>query len=100
MKQALENATDEDRAAVNEMLHDLNELLEKHRRGEDTAEDFDEFMDKHGDFFPENPQNIDELLDALAQRAAAAQRMLNSMTPEQRAGADGALRAGVRVARS
>ena len=33
-------------------------------------------MDKHGDFFPENPQNIDELLDALAQRAAAAQRML------------------------
>ena len=41
-------------------------------------------MDKHGDFFPENPQNIDELLDALAQRSAAAQRMLNSMTPEQR----------------
>ena len=37
MKQALENATDEDRAAINEMLADLNELLEKHRRGEDTA---------------------------------------------------------------
>jgi uncharacterized protein with von Willebrand factor type A (vWA) domain len=84
MKQALENATDEDRAAINEMLDDLNDLLEKHRLGEDTNEDFDEFMDKHGDFFPENPQNIDELLDALAQRSAAAQRMLNSMTPEQR----------------
>ena len=41
-------------------------------------------MDKHGDFFPENPQNIDELLDSLAQRAAAAQRMRNSMTQEQR----------------
>jgi len=85
MKQALENATDEDRAQVNEMLGDLNELLEKHRRGEDTPEDFAEFMDKHGDFFPENPQDIDELLDSLAQRAAAAQRMLNSMSPEQRA---------------
>jgi uncharacterized protein with von Willebrand factor type A (vWA) domain len=84
MKEALENATDEDRAAINEMLSDLNELLEKHRLGTDTNDDFDEFMDKHGDFFPENPQNIDELLDALAQRAAAAQRMLNSMTPEQR----------------
>jgi uncharacterized protein with von Willebrand factor type A (vWA) domain len=84
MKQALENATDEDRAAVNEMLSDLNDLLEKHRNGADTPADFDAFMDKHGDFFPENPQNIDELLDALAQRAAAAQRMLNSMTPEQR----------------
>ena len=85
MKQALENATDEDRAAINAMLEDLNELLEKHQRGEDTQEDFEEFMDKHGDFFPENPQNIDELLDAMAQRAAAAQRMLNSMSAEQRA---------------
>ncbi len=84
MKQALEGATDEDRAAINEMLDDLNELLEKHQRGEDTDEDFEQFMDKHGDFFPERPHNIDELLDALAQRSAAAQRMLNSMSPEQR----------------
>ncbi len=85
MKQALENATDEDRAAINEMLTDLNELLEKRNRGEDSQEDFDEFMAKHGDFFPENPQNLDELLDAMAARAAAAQRMLNSMSAEQRA---------------
>jgi uncharacterized protein with von Willebrand factor type A (vWA) domain len=84
MKQALEGATEEDRAAINEMLTDLNELLEKHAMGQDTPEDFQEFMDKHGDFFPENPENVDELLDALAQRAAAAQRMLNSMSPEQR----------------
>src|SRR6478609_7850797 len=80
MKQALENATDEDRAAVNEMLGDLNELLEKHGSGADSQEDFDEFMAKHGDFFPENPRNVDELLDSMAQRAAAAQRMLNSMS--------------------
>ena len=85
MKQAMENATDEDRQRVNEMLIDLNRMLEAHRLGEDTDQMFSEFMDKHGDFFPENPQNIDELLDALAQRSAAAQRMMNSMTPEQRA---------------
>ncbi len=85
MKQALESATDEDRRAVNEMLGDLNELLEKHARGEDTPEDFREFMRKHGQHFPEGPQDIDELLDTLAQRSAAAQRMLNSMSPEQRA---------------
>jgi uncharacterized protein with von Willebrand factor type A (vWA) domain len=84
MKQALENATDEDRAAINEMLNDLNGLLAKHAAGTDTSQDFDDFMDKHGEYFPENPQNIDELLDALAKRSAAAQRMLNSMTPEQR----------------
>jgi uncharacterized protein with von Willebrand factor type A (vWA) domain len=84
MKQALESATDEDRAAINEMLTDLNDLLSKHAAGQDTQQDFDEFMAKHGAFFPENPQNVDELIDALAQRAAAAQRMMNSMTAEQR----------------
>lgn len=84
MKQAMENATDEDRAAIQEMLSDLNELLEKRARGEDTQADFDDFMARHGQHFPENPQDLDELLDALAQRSAAAQRMLNSMTPEQR----------------
>ncbi|MGM9470396.1 vWA domain-containing protein [Pseudarthrobacter sp. YS3] len=84
MKQALQNATEEDRAAVNGMLRDLNGLLEKHRRGEDTAADFQEFMARHGHFFPENPQTVEELIDALAQRAAAAQRLLQSMTPEQR----------------
>jgi uncharacterized protein with von Willebrand factor type A (vWA) domain len=84
MKNALENATDEDRAAINEMLDDLNGLLEKRQQGADTPDDFEQFMAKHGEFFPENPQSLDELLDAMAQRAAAAQRMLNSMSPEQR----------------
>ena len=84
MKQALENATDDDRAAVNEMLKDLNALLEAHRLGEPIDEQFADFMNKHGDYFPDNPQNIDELLDSLAARAAAAQRMRNSMTQEQR----------------
>jgi uncharacterized protein with von Willebrand factor type A (vWA) domain len=84
MKNALENATDEDRAAITEMMQDLNALLESHKRGDDTQQQFDEFMEKHGQYFPENPQTIDELLDTLAQRAAAAQRMRNSMTQEQR----------------
>ncbi len=84
MKQALEGATEEDRAAVAEMLSDLNDLLEKHAAGEDTDQDFRDFMDKHGGFFPEQPKDMDELLDSLAQRAAAAQRMLNSMSEEQR----------------
>lgn len=84
MKQALEGATDEDRQRISEMLNDLNELLDKHSRGEDTEEDFEQFMAEHGEFFPENPQNVEELLDSLAQRAAAAQRLRNSLTPEQR----------------
>lgn len=85
MKEALEGATDEDRAAIAEMLRDLNVLLGKHRAGMATDEDFRDFMAKHGQQFPENPRNIDELVELLAQRSAAAQRLLNSMTPEQRA---------------
>ncbi len=42
-------------------------------------------MERFGDFFPENPETLDELLEVMAQRMAAMQAMLNSMTPEQRA---------------
>jgi uncharacterized protein with von Willebrand factor type A (vWA) domain len=86
MKEALQQTTPEDVERINEMLTDLNALLAAHAQGRsDVPELFDEFMAKHGEFFPENPQNVEELIDVLAQRAAAAQRMLNSMTPEQRA---------------
>jgi uncharacterized protein with von Willebrand factor type A (vWA) domain len=88
MKEAMENATDEDRQRVNDMLDDLNELLDKHAAGNDSPQDFQDFMDKHGEFFPENPKNIDELLDSLAKRAAAAQRFRNSLSADQRAELD------------
>ncbi len=88
MKEALEGATDQDRQRVTEMLDDLNGLLDKHGRGEDTKVDFQDFMDKHGEFFPENPRNVEELLDSLAKRAAAAQRFRNSLSAEQRAELD------------
>ncbi len=88
MKQALENATDEDRQRVNDMLDDLNDLLDRNAQGEATQQDFDEFMAKHGEFFPDNPRNIDELLDSLAKRSAAAQRFRNSLSADQRAELD------------
>ena len=85
MKEALESTTPEDVERIREMLADLNSLLAAHAAGRpDVPQLFDEFMAKHGEFFPENPRDVDELIDALAARAAAAQRMLNSMSPEQR----------------
>ena len=86
MKEALQNTTPEDIERINEMLSDLNSLLSAHAQGHPQIDQlFSEFMAKHGEFFPENPRTVDELIDVLAARAAAAQRMLNSMTPEQRA---------------
>ncbi|MFC7404701.1 hypothetical protein [Georgenia alba] len=84
IKEALQNATDADRAAMRTMVDDLAELLAAHRRGEDTRERFEQFMAEHGRFFPDDPTDVEELIDSLAQRAAAAQRMRNSMTQEQR----------------
>src|SRR5947208_696090 len=71
MKQAMENATPEDVERIREMLDDLNDLLANHAAGQDTTEQFQQFMQQHGEFFPENPQNTEELIDLLAQRAAA-----------------------------
>ncbi|MXP22825.1 VWA domain-containing protein [Gordonia sp. HNM0687] len=88
MKEALEGAGEQDRQRISEMLKDLNELLDAHNRGADTTEQFDDFMRKHGEYFPENPRNTEELIDSLAQRAAAAQQFYNSLTPEQRAELD------------
>src|SRR5690242_3811206 len=85
MKQAMQNVTPGDVEHIREMLDDLNSLLANHAQGQDTQQQFAEFMAQHGEFFPENPQNTDELVDLLAQRAAAAQRMLNSMSAQQRA---------------
>ena len=50
------------------------------------------FMERHGEFFPGNPQSLDELLEQMAQSMAQMQQLLNSMTPEQRAQLHGARR--------
>src|SRR5439155_186688 len=65
---------------LKEMLHDLNDLLGRHSRGEDTADAFAQFMQRHGEFFPEQPQSVDELVDALARRAAAGERLMRSLS--------------------
>ena len=84
MKQALESPDPEVMQRVKDMLADLNALLAAHARNEDTTDAFRDFMDQHGEFFPEQPETIEELIDALARRQAAAQRMLATLRPEQR----------------
>lgn len=84
MRDALANPDPAAMERVQQMMSDLNDMLDRDSRGEHTQEDFDQFMQKYGDMFPENPQSLDELVDQLARRAAAAQRLLASLTPEQR----------------
>ncbi|MER7078806.1 Uncharacterized protein, contains von Willebrand factor type A (vWA) domain [Saccharopolyspora kobensis] len=85
MKQAMQQVTPEDVERVREMLDDLSALLAAHARGDaDVPQQFERFMARHGEFFPENPRDVDELIDALAARSAAAQRLMNSMNDQQR----------------
>jgi uncharacterized protein with von Willebrand factor type A (vWA) domain len=84
MKQAMSNPDPAAMERVKNMMAALNDMLEKDARGEHTEEDFENFMREYGEFFPDNPRNLEELVDSLARRAAATERLLNSMTPEQR----------------
>ena len=83
MAGAVEGMTPQDMARLKDMLAELNQMLEQRAQGREP--DFDGFMSRYGDFFPENPRNLDELLEVLARRMAAMQSLLASMTPEQRA---------------
>ena len=41
-------------------------------------------MAEYGDMFPDNPQNLEELVDSLVRRMTAAERLLDSLSDEQR----------------
>jgi uncharacterized protein with von Willebrand factor type A (vWA) domain len=84
LKQSLADADPAQWQRVKDMLAALNELLAADARGEDVRERFAEFMRRYGDLFPEQPADLDELVDALARRAAAAARLFASLSEAQR----------------
>ncbi len=84
MKDALANPDPEAMQRVKDMMAELNAMLDADARGEHTQEDFDAFMERYGDLFPDRPANLEELVDQLARRAMAAQRLMSSLSAEQR----------------
>jgi uncharacterized protein with von Willebrand factor type A (vWA) domain len=68
---------------VREMLRDLNQMLRDREEGKEPR--FNEFMQKHGHHFPPGIENLDQLLEHLAQQMQMMENMLNSMSPQQRA---------------
>jgi uncharacterized protein with von Willebrand factor type A (vWA) domain len=82
LSEAIKGITPEELAANREMVRDLNQLLQERLAGNDP--DASEFLSKHGRFFP-GATNLDDIIEQLAERMAAMQSLLRSMTPEQRA---------------
>ena len=79
----VQNLSDGDIERMKDMVKALNEMLVKQIAGEDP--DFEGFMEEFGDMFGDDPpQSLDELLDRMRQQMAAAQSLMNSLSPEQR----------------
>jgi len=83
MAQGMRNVSPEQLARFRDMLAELNRMIEQRERGE--AYDFDGFMRRYGDLFPDDPKTLDELLENMARRMAALSRLLASLSAEQRA---------------
>ena len=81
MQQGIQNMTPEDLNGVRDMVKDLNEMLEKKANGQPDG--FQEFMEKHGQFFP-GVENLDQLMQQMQRQQSAMQSLLDSMSPEQR----------------
>ena len=83
MSQMMSDMSPEDMEQTREMMQDLNEMLERQRRGEDPQ--FDEFMDKWGDMFGDDPpQSLDELVEQMQRQAAQMQNLMSSLPGEMR----------------
>jgi uncharacterized protein with von Willebrand factor type A (vWA) domain len=84
MSNALQSPNPEQLARMRDAFDALNRMLEQRERGEEIDPSFEEFMEQFGDLFP-GAESLDDLLEQLAQRMAAAEAMWNSMSPEQQA---------------
>jgi uncharacterized protein with von Willebrand factor type A (vWA) domain len=84
MKQTLAEPDNEALQRVKDMMAALNSMLAADARGDHQQQDFDDFMAEYGDLFPDSPANLEELVDSLVRRMSAAQRLLDSLTDDQR----------------
>lgn len=82
MQQQIQSITPESLRRSQQMLHDLNEMLRDRLEGREP--DFDAFMEKWGDAFPDGIDDLDALLDYLQQQTAEMQSLMQSMSPEMR----------------
>jgi len=72
----------EELARMRDMMDALSTMIEQDRRGEELDPTFDSFMEKFGDYFP-GAENLEDVIRAMAERAAAAEAMFNSLSFEQ-----------------
>jgi uncharacterized protein with von Willebrand factor type A (vWA) domain len=83
MAEGMRSVSPEQLERFRDMLAELNEMIERRDRGDDY--DFEGFMQRYGDMFPDDPKSLEELLENMARRMAALSRLIASLSAEQRA---------------
>jgi uncharacterized protein with von Willebrand factor type A (vWA) domain len=81
MADAIKGMRPEQLAESREMVRELNQLLGERLAGGDP--DASGFLSRFGRFFP-GATSLDDVIEQLADRMAAMQSLMRSMTPEQR----------------
>lgn len=81
MRESLDQAMGSERAALKEMLRDLNSLLESNIQGDEP--DVRGFMEAHGRHFP-GVDSFEDLVDQIREQMAQTETLLNSMSPQMR----------------
>jgi len=88
MSQAIAGATPEQLAANREMVRDLDRLLTRRLHGDEPSQqEVDDFLARHGAFFP-GARTLDDIVESLTERMSAMQSLLRSLSAEQRAELD------------
>ena len=82
-KQFMGQPDPEELARMRDMMDSLSTMIEQDRRGDPLDPSFADFMEKFGDFFP-GAESLEDVVRAMAERAAAAEAMFNSLSSEQR----------------
>ena len=81
-KEFLANPDPKELARMRSMMDALSAMIEQDRRGEPLDPSFENFMENYGDYFP-GAQSLEDVVRAMAERAAAAEAMFNSLSGEQ-----------------
>ena len=81
---AIDATNPEDLKRLTDFMAELNGLVARQEQGEDVQEDFEAFKERYDDLIPGDPETLDDLLEEMAARMAAMNRMLASLSPEQR----------------
>jgi uncharacterized protein with von Willebrand factor type A (vWA) domain len=81
-KEMFNNPDPEELARTRDMMDALSTMIEQDRRGEPLDPSFEDFMAEYGDFFP-GAKTLEDVVRMMAERAAAAEAMFNSLSGEQ-----------------